>query len=333
MYLARIPDRALGYRYLIRQSYADTTCYRSRDLFDLGQDPARFIHYPGGNGFYIDDLVLETIGERGVPVTQAEIEAVFLPFIDPQIRRVIDAFDRGSRHRERAKDTCMPKERFHPFDRYRLLCLKLGRVNARAMGCMPDHLYANLQEKSRDEIEYDFIAAERILKPHELAHYTYQIFDLQSCFTESFARSHPEVLDQEQMDRFFIDRLCRLNRDDIFWSGCQRSSHLHPHLVRYALMYFDHTFPVRDPTHAFFQDFMNRHRLHRPPQSVQLSLAESASLFGVTVEVLKRMDCRSLTRQYRKLAKQHHPDKGGSPEQFVRLTAAYQKLVRRKSRM
>jgi hypothetical protein len=54
MYLARLPENSNGCRYLIRQSYADGNCYRSRDLFDLGDDPSRFIVYVGGNGFYID---------------------------------------------------------------------------------------------------------------------------------------------------------------------------------------------------------------------------------------------------------------------------------------
>jgi curved DNA-binding protein CbpA len=65
---------------------------------------------------------------------------------------------------------------------------------------------------------------------------------------------------------------------------------------------------------------------------VRVNLEESARLFGVPSETLKKMDCRTLTRRYRKVAQKHHPDKGGDPERFIRLNAAYQKLLKRKSK-
>lgn len=315
---------------MIRQSYSDGDCYRSRDLFDLGDDPRRFIKYPGGNGFYIDTAVEDAITDLGVNASQDDLESIFMPFIDPHIRRVIDGFDRRERHRKRG-EACLPGKAVHLFDRYRLHYLKLGRVDQRHMGCMPDTFYADLHKKSRDEIEYAFISAEKILKAHELALYTYQIFDLQRDFQEHFAKSHPEALDQQRMDRFFMKRLCQLNSDESFWIGSATEAGLRQHLVRYAVMYFDGSFPTHDPFQAFLRDFMNRHRVYRPPQSVQISLAESARLFGVTVEKLKKMDCRALARQYRKLALTHHPDKGGRPENFVKLTAAYRKLMKRKA--
>lgn len=331
MYLARLPDRDNGWRYMVRHSYFAGHCYRSRDLFDLGDDPSRFIIYPGGNGFYIDTAVEDAIADMGVSVSQDDLEPIFMPFLPLHIRRVIDGFDRKSRLAEPA-DSCAPADTLHPFDRYRLHFLKQGQVDPRDLRCTPDRFYAGLQHKSRDEIEYDFMAAERILAPGELASYTYQIFDLQQFFTEGFARSHPEGLDQDRMDRFFVKALCRLNRDESFWVGSEEESGLRGHLVRYAIMFFDHPFPSRDPFQAFLRDFMNRHRIHRPAERVQVSLAESARLLGVTVEVLKKMDCRALTRQYRKLALRHHPDKGGDPETFVRLSAAYDKLLKVKKR-
>ena len=331
MYLARLPDKKNGCRYMIRQSYMDGRCYRSRDLFDLGDDPSRFIIYPGGNGFYIDTVVEDEIADQGVSASQDDLEPIFMPFLAPHIRRVIDGFDRKARTRA-PSDTCSLAEDIHLFDRYRLHYLKLGQVNHGNLGCTPDRFYASLQHKSRDEIEYNFIAAEGVLNPDELAHYTYQIFNLQRFFNEHFARSHPEGLDQNRMDRFFVETLCQLDRDESFWMGSDDESCLRQHLVRYAVMYFDSCFPSHDPFQDFLRDFMNRHRMHRAPESVQISLAESARLFGVTADALKKMDCRTLTRHYRKLALKHHPDKGGDAETFVKLSAAYDKLLKRKSR-
>ena len=330
MYLARLSDKNNRRRYKIRQSYADGPCYRSRDLFDLGDDPSRFIVYPGGNGFYIDTVVEDAIADQGFSVSQDDLEPVFMPFLSPHIRRVIDAFDRKKRSHS-PSDACAPADTIHRFDRYRLHFLKMGCVDQRGVGCTPDNFYAKLAHKSRDEIEYDFIEAERILKPEELARYTYQIFDLQRFFSENFARSHPECLDQERMDRFFVQTLCQLSRDESFWAGSDEAFGLRPHLVRYAVMYFDSCFASSDPLRDYLRDFMNRHRAHRPPESIQVSLTESARLFGVSVDALKKMDCRTLTRHYRKLALKHHPDKGGDQDTFVRLAAAHEKLLKRKS--
>ena len=330
MYLARYPEKNNGCRFMIRQSYADGNCYRSRDLFDLGDDPSRFIVYPGGNGFYIDTAVEEAIADQGFSVCQDDLEPVFMPFLPPHIRRVIDGFDRKSRNTT-PTDACTPADTIHRFDRYRLQYLKLGRVDHRAVGCIPDRFFANLMNKSRDEIEFDIIEAERILKPEELSRYTYQIFDLQHHFSESFARSHPECLDQDRLDRIFVKTLCQLSSDASFWLGSDDESGLRHHLVRYAVMYFDSSFPSGDPFRDYVRDFMNRHRIHRPPERVRVSLAESARLFEVTEVALKSMDCRALTRQYRKLALRHHPDKGGDPEIFVKLAAAYEELLKRKS--
>ena len=331
MYLARVSQKTKGYRYVIRQSYDDGACYRSRDLFDLGNDPSRFIIYPGGNGFYIDMVVEETIAKKGIWVSQEDLEPVFLPFLAPYILRVINGFDRKTRN-QKSSDTCVPAESFHIFDRYRLHYLKQGQVNARDLGCTPDKFYSMLQHKSRDEIEYDFIAAERILKPHELSRYTFQIFDLKRHFIGR-VRNHPEVLARSDMDQAFMKALCNLNQDEAFWLGCDEEDGLRQHLTRYAIMYFDSDFPTGNPMRDYVRDFMNRHRVYQPTRTVQMSLAESARLFSVSVDTLKKMNCQMLTRKYRKLAKQHHPDKGGDQETFVKLSAAYHKLLKRKSRL
>lgn len=331
MYLARLPGKKDRYRFMIRHSYSDGGVYRSRDLFDLGSDPSVYIVYPGGNSFYIDAAVEDGLAARGVPVSQDDLEPMFRPFLAPHIRRVIEGFDRRRRSSGGpARPSPAPNE-VHRFDRYRLQFLKLGRVVRRERKGSLDRLYTCLRCKSRDEIEWDFFAAERRLKPTELAHYTYHIFNLPHDFGEFFAHSHPQALDRDRMDRYFVRSLCRLNRDEAFWSGCDHEDGLRRHLVRYAVMYFDSEFFAPDPMGDFLRDFMDRHRVHQTPHRVQLNLVDSARLFGVSVENLKKMDRLALTRQYRRRALRYHPDKGGDQAAFIKLAAAYHQLLKRKT--
>jgi hypothetical protein len=105
---------------------------------------------------------------------------------------------------------------------------------------------------------------------------------------------------------------------------------LNEHLVRYAVMYFDHEFEVRSPAEAFVREFINRHRAYRPPASVAASLQEMAEVFAASRDALKQMSGRELTRLYRRRAQELHPDKGGDHERFVRLSQAYVQLMRTK---
>ena len=331
MYLAEVKNGQKAVRFVIRQSVKDGDRYRSRDLFDLGDDPSRYIVYPGGNGFYIDPAVESTIEKQGAFVSQSELEPLFRPFLPFRIRRVIEGFDRSVSSKRKISGRFSVKM-FHPFDLYRLHYLKFGSVNPRHFDKVPHRFYAGLFEKSRDEIEYDFISAEQILQQTELAHYTFQIFNLHRHFDTHFARSYPESLDQRQLDRFFIKALCDLNEDESFQLQDRAGTLLHPHLARYAIMYFDNCFLPRDPFQSFLRDFINRHRVYQPPKSVQVSLSESAQLFGVSVAALKKMNAVKLTRIYRKMAMKHHPDRGGDPNVFVKLNEAYNKLMKRKGR-
>jgi hypothetical protein len=331
MYLAKVPKGKNCFRYVIRQSYEDRDGYHSRDLFDLGANPATFILCPGGNGFYIDPVVEETIEKNGVIVSQEDLEPLFFPFLPFHIRRVIEGFDRSGRSSKENQEE-IKLDSFHRFDIHRLQYLKLGHVQMGQPKKIPSQFYSGLHRKSRDEIEYDFIAAEKILNPRELARYTYQIFELHRYFDAAFARNHPEFLDQSQLDHFFVEALCNLNGDETYRRGGRTSDCLYPHLVRYVIMYFDNAFIPQDPFRSFLNDFMNRHRIYRSPKSVRVSLEKAARLFGVTVEKLKKMDASELSRTYRKLAMTTHPDKGGDPKRFVDLSEAYNKLLRGKKR-
>lgn len=58
---------------------------------------------------------------------------------------------------------------------------------------------------------------------------------------------------------------------------------------------------------------------------------EACRLLGIAPEAFHDMDRRKLTRAYRAKAKEAHPDRGGENETFVRVQAAYELLLRRKS--
>ena len=84
--------------YFIRESYPDEDYFLSRDLIDLGPDPGRFITYPGGNSFYIDEIIEKRINDLGKKADPDKLEDIFWRFLHPEIRRVLEPF----RSREKA---------------------------------------------------------------------------------------------------------------------------------------------------------------------------------------------------------------------------------------
>jgi DnaJ-class molecular chaperone len=59
-------------------------------------------------------------------------------------------------------------------------------------------------------------------------------------------------------------------------------------------------------------------------------MEEAGRIFGKSRAALKKMNRRELSRLYRRRAQELHPDKGGSHETFLKLTAAYHRLLRTK---
>jgi hypothetical protein len=328
VYLAQIGSRGAR-RYLIRESVRTAHGYGFRDLCDLGAEPQRFIVYPGGNAFYIDPLVEDEIAARGGRPGSAELEAIFWPFLDPELSRKLEPYRcRENRLRgDRAPQGRPAGAEAHVFDRRRVLALKSGRRDFSGAVRIPDSAARRLHGKSRDEIEQGFIVQEAELRPREVKAYVFAIFDLQQFFHQGFARSRPEWLEPERLDAFFIDAACRLNRDAGFWMGMDPGDRLHDYLVRYLCMYFDHDFAPRPFADDFLRDFMNRHRGYRPPPSVAVSMEEAAGLFGKSRGELQAMNRADLARQYRRRAQELHPDKGGDHERFVKLTEAYHRLL------
>ncbi|MCU0559448.1 MAG: J domain-containing protein [Desulfobacterales bacterium] len=331
MYLASVTEGGRK-QFYIRESFLGGGVCRHRDLFKLGPTPGRFIVYPGGNSFYVDEAVEEAIRGHGIETNQEELEEIFWPFVDPEIRRKLEPFRRQER---RLKDEREVKEAPHPgrlhlFDKRRLHFLKFGRMEQRSLDHLPASAVRLLQNKSRDEIEQRFLQMESALRPREIKAYCYVIFDLQKFFTQRFAKDSPELLNQDEVDRCFVEELCALDADASFWPGIPSAGRLHDYLVRYVLMFFDHDYGARSLAEEYLRDFMNRHREHRPPESVAVSMEEAGRIFGKGREALKRLTRRDLGRLYRSRAQELHPDKGGSHESFLRLTAAYHRLLRTK---
>jgi hypothetical protein len=324
MYLAR---RQIHRRthYFIRQSIAGPGCMQSRDLFDLGTDPTRFIHYPGGNSYYFDECIEESLDRQGVAVSQNDLDAIFFEFLAPETQRVITGFDRGlkRRHPPLLSGGCQP---LHIFDKRRYHYLRFGSRNRQYIHKVADKVFRPLLNKSRDELEHYLLAAESVLRPAEKFSYLVTIFELKRFIP--VALSNPDWT--LQMDARFIDCLCNLNEDPHYTAGLSPFEGLYEHLVRYAVMYFDAEATGLLGYPDDVREFINRHRAYSPPPKVRMRIQEAERLFGHTWKELKRMDRTALTRRYRQLALKHHPDRGGRAEVFRNLTACYKALLAKK---
>lgn len=333
MYLARHMIKGRPH-YSIRQSYQDNDNYLSRELFDLGYNPTNYIVYPGGNAFYIDEAVTDRLDAIGVNLADDVLEDIFWPFLKPDIRRALEGFRRRGKRSRAARPPVEKAESaasYHIFDRRRIYFLKFGRMDQSGLARLPVKLFRVLGQKSRDELEQQFLEMETILKPNEYKAYTYVIFNLQSFFTEWFAKETPQMLDQGRVDEFFVDEICSLNEDKAFWAGMQVGDRLHEYLIRYAVMYFDFDYAPKSFMQDYLREFIDSRRDYRPSfQSSSVSLSEASAVFKKSKSELRQMNRRNLARLYRRRAQKLHPDKGGDHEAFVRLTRAYHDLLKTK---
>jgi len=321
--------------YYIRESYPEEGYFLSRDLIDLGPDPGRFIIYPGGNSFYIDEFIEDRIHKLGIKFDPDALEDIFWPFLRPDIRRALEPFrSREKRHqsnRRKRRPLEDPDASVHIFDKRRAHFLRFGDPDQGNLSRLPQRMFNMLHNKSRDEIEQMFMGMERELAVREFKTYAYVIFDLQHYFHGSVARSNPQMLDQNKVDDHFIEQVCRLNTDPVFWAGMPSGDGLNEYLVRYVLMYFDHDYAPGSLMDEYLRQFINSRRDYRPPnRNSALTLKETSAIFGQTKEELKKMSRKELARQYRQKAQELHPDKGGDPDKFVKLTEAYHELLRTK---
>jgi hypothetical protein len=332
LYLARKHIKGTLH-YFIRESYLSSGCLSSRDLFDLGTDPTRFIKYPGGNAYYIDEMVEESLTSFGSPPTGAQLDNIFWVFLDPDIRIKLEPFRRREIRSRHARHLPLDASAGNPhiFDRRRLVYLKTGQKNLGHIDAVPAKMYKILGNKSRDELEQQFIDMERGLRDRELKTYVYAVFNLQDFFSESFAKSVPDFLDQSQVDDHFIGEVCKLNEDEKFWTGVEPFDGLNDYLIRYVIMFFDFDYEPRSFMDEYIRGFINSRRDYRPPvPQPTVSIESACRIFGESEEILMKMSRRELSRLYRRRARELHPDQGGQAPQFIKLTEAYRSLQRRK---
>jgi hypothetical protein len=332
MYLARkFIDGSL--HYFIRETYSDGDLLQHRDLLHLGTNPAALVRYPGGNAYYIHEAVEDALADAGIHPSGEELDEIFWDFLRPEIRHKLDGFRRRElRARSaRQKPQVCDQQDYHVFDKRRLLFLRTGRMNQKGIGSVSRKLFRMLENKSRDEIEQTFIKMEQRLRATEVKNYVYTIFNLQEFFKQIYAATIPHFLDQEEVDIYFLEEVCRLSDDEQFWRGMEMQPHLHEYLVRYVIMFFDFDYEPRDFMGEYLRKFINDHRDYRPPSPrARVSMDEACTVFCETREELTQMDGRELTKRFRRRAQKLHPDKGGDSRKFIRLVEAYKSLLKRK---
>ena len=333
IYIART-NRIGNSRFYLRESYQKDGCYYSRDLFDMGDDPRRFIVYPGGNAYYVHESVEDLLDAGGVCYDYDELENIFWPYVKPTIQRAVGSFRHRNQRRGQTERLTLAQQKTlhlktHLFDKRRIHYLKSGRADQRGLGRMPAFLLKWVAGKSRDEIEQRFMAMETVLDPREIKTYVYVVFNLQHHFKSVMARRAPQALDTAELDDYFLAEICCLNDSAAFWPDQSHLPWLHEHLVRYLIMYFDHEFPHARNLEEELRDFINRHRAYRPPPpSPGLGMDEASRILGVEEKLLRAMTPRAVPRLSRQLALTSHPDQGGDPRQFIRLTEAFQSVLK-----
>ncbi len=322
-------------QYCLRLSYwnREHQQFHTSKLLDLGTDPADFLHYPNDTCFHLDPDLVFQIEKRCGKDMEPELEELLWPFVEPSVKRKMEHFfsrgkSPGRKTKAKVKLLSCNGQAVHSFDKRRLHFLRFGSTDQGQVFSMPPSLEVKLLNRSRDELEQYFLEAEAKLSEVELKSYLYAALDLQSHFSEAYARSIPQALPPEKIEQAFLDELCTLNENQTFWQDRSDYTHLPDYLIRYLILFFDSSFPRRSRAFDEAQEFMNDHRQFRwPDRKKTMSEDEMATLFGEDTETLHKANKKELTRLYRKKAKSMHPDTGGDQEAFIRLTTAYEKLL------
>ena len=94
---------------------------KSRDLLYLGINLAKYIVYPRGNGYYIDEVVEERLRSCGLQPNPDELDEIFWCFLNPEIRRVVEQFRRRDRSDQKRRIRKDEGEKVKVF-RHAMLC-------------------------------------------------------------------------------------------------------------------------------------------------------------------------------------------------------------------
>lgn len=319
-----------GRHFVLRESYREDGGWKHRDIADLGADPSEYIEYPGGNGYYIRPDLEDLIQQAGIEYTAEEIENIFLPFLDPRIRRIIENFRRSPSRYSGNRRESSDSHRAHWFDKRRIHFLKFGRIDIGNIDGEKWGFQKILRDKSRDEIEHVIEGMEAELRPREFMSYIYTAFNLESYFSNHLLRHHPAALDPEKIDSFFLEEICSINQDARFFRGMDRDSiyPLHPMLQKYVIIYFDGSVMAGNTwSEAIKERLRQRMNRARTAPSSQMGKEEALEVIGIAESELQCMTLNRLTKHYRRKAQEMHPDKGGDHEGFLKLTEAYNILL------
>ncbi len=333
MYIARTYDNQ-SVHYFLRESYAEGDGIKSREIADLGTRPERFLIYPDdGVAFYFDPDLIETMENSGVKPDTDALEKVFYPFLRPETRRVIDMFSRPAPGRKQSlreqKERCETM-RFHMFDKRRMHYLRFGELDMSGIDHVPRKIYRKLLDKSRDEIEQQFMEMENVLERREKKNYVYAAFNVAGHFESEISRKFPQALDQEKVDRAFLEAFCRIHAHEDFWGDLGVPDRVQDYLLRYAFWFFDIEFEGSRYLEDLMWQFKQRHHgLRQPLRQSAMPIDEALSVMGLATGDLPGMTVKTMTRQYRVMAQQYHPDKGGNHEQFIRLNRAFRELLKK----
>jgi len=334
MYLVRQRQKDDSIIYFIRHSYRDDAdMWLSKSLFNLGHDPEKYIVYVGDRAFYIDPVVEEAISSQGVIYNDDELEEIFMPFLEPEIRRVVEQFGKcGVKRRRYSKvELAAMQKDIHPFDRRRLCFLKFCDTKIESLSNQPFSFFNILLNKSRDEIEQVLEGMEFMLSPREKREYLYAIFDIPRRFAPRLTRFLPDAQDQDLIDKYLLEEICKLDQDSTFLNQGAvpwEVRGLHPYLRKYLIQYFDIFFkwPITGSSAGYGTAG------HKPwPPPAKSSDEKHFKAMGISANEFSRIGKKEFTLLFRRKAQKLHPDKGGDHKAFIALQQAYQILIHRKT--